>query len=280
MPIEPILELVQSFWQRKRSSRGSFAWRTLIPGLFSTLLVTIVFVWSVEVSDIRAVRRGTYKKTVGSVLQLVEGILKFLLPLMLTAALAKNRAGMHAFRILCCDLKQVQWMLQRREGLQVSAELHTTLKLLPFAVKYHLRGEESYAKLIQGETPLPFVQEKVGQGVGLVDAMCASIECKMGQMKMKHGATPFQTIQAIMNAITNLEDLNAYRLPHLMLVFFYALLLLWFLAYPISAVEIPWEERLANSCVAFYVFCGMYNLSLQISEPFGKIGRASCRERV
>ena len=84
----------------------------------------------------------------------------------------------------------------------------------------------------------------------------------------KNGMAVQKALDSLAMQISAMEHLNSYRIPSIVGVFFYVMMTLFFICYPISIVDQPSENRVANAAILFYVFAGMYHLSIKISDPF------------
>lgn len=296
LPFLPIVDLVLSCRhqsqpvnsdksEKDKLQRSKYWWDVVIPAIFSVILSIVVFWWSFDVSTFEHIKNGSYKTDVLFVVNFIQGILRFLLPLMLTAAIAKNRTGLSTFRNMCTTLKLLHWHIDALgENEEVNSDLYLTMRLLPFAVKHHLRNDDEIDKLKEDKSTLAEVKRKgfptVGNGE-ITDNRKSYLRDSNGEItdqmlkylhqniKVSRNAMAVQkALDSLAMQISSMEHLNSYRIPSIVGVFFYVMMTLFFVCYPISIIDKPSENRLANASILFYVFAGMYHLSIKISDPF------------
>jgi predicted membrane chloride channel (bestrophin family) len=254
--------------EKDKLQRSKYWWDVVIPAIFSVILSIVVFWWSFDVSTFEHIKNGSYKTDVLFVVNFIQGILRFLLPLMLTAAIAKNRTGLSTFRNMCTTLKLLHWHIDALgESKRVNTDVYLTMRLLPFAVKHHLRNDDEIDKLKENKedknTPLQYLKQTNGE---ITDQMLKYLQQNI--IVSRNAMAVQKALDSLAMQISSMEHLNSYRIPSIVGVFFYVMMTLFFVCYPISIIDKPSENRLANASILFYVFAGMYHLSIKISDPF------------
>ena len=276
--------------EKDKLQRSKYWWDVVIPAFFSIILSIVVFWWSFQASSYEDIKNGSYKTDVLFVVNFIQGILRFLLPLMLTAAIAKNRTGLSTFRNMCTTLKLLHWHIDALENTidtVVKKNVYLTMRLLPFAVKHHLRNDDNIKKLKEEGKGISNMEK--GEGKDFFNVNNGKItDQQLDHLPENNGEITDQMLKylqqniivsrnamAVQKAldslamqISSMEHLNSYRIPSIVGVFFYVMMTLFFVCYPISIIDKPSENRLANASILFYVFAGMYHLSIKISDPF------------
>lgn len=265
--------------EKDKLQRSKYWWDVVIPAFFSIILSIVVFWWSFQASSYEDIKNGSYKTDVLFVVNFIQGILRFLLPLMLTAAIAKNRTGLSTFRNMCTTLKLLHWHIDAlgeskdddsENGKGVKPYVYLTMRLLPFAVKHHLRNDDEINELKEEDSK----SLKKTNSSGYLNADDGEITDQMLKylqeniIVSRNAMAVQKALDSLAMQISSMEHLNSYRIPSIVGVFFYVMMTLFFVCYPISIIDKPSENRLANASILFYVFAGMYHLSIKISDPF------------
>lgn len=248
LPFLPMIESFDYFIYNKYRKKEKYIpysfWENVLPTFFSTGYIALVFVWPHYIGDWPAA---------GASVQFLTTILQFLLPLQITAAIARNRHGIGGFRAFTTKMRQLKWIL----GEKVE---ETTFKYIGRAMKWNFRGGAKPSEVgLKGNDPEPNVPDK------MLEKLFVEAE-KVTDTGKKNAA--LSVLNEAMAAYSEMKNLSEYKIPTLFISFFYLCMTAYFFLLPHTFIEDEEWTRVFKCCINLYVFLGMFNISVFISHPF------------
>lgn len=249
LPFLPMIEsfdyyIYNEYREKKKYIPYSF-WENVLPTFFSAGYIALVFVWPHYIGDWPAA---------GASVQFLTTILQFLLPLQITAAIARNRHGIGGFRAFTTKMRQLKWIL----GDNVQED---TFMYIGKAMKWNFRGGAKPSEVGMGteKTPQPNIPDK------MLNKLFENAKEEKDTGK-KNAA--LSVLNEAMAAYSEMKNLSEYKIPTLFISFFYLCMTAYFFLLPHTFIEDEEWTRVFKCCINLYVFLGMFNISVFISHPF------------
>tara|TARA_Y100001958_G_scaffold156600_1_gene149673 strand:+ start:3116 stop:4117 length:1002 start_codon:yes stop_codon:yes gene_type:complete len=276
LPLLPVLDIFFQWYNGKTANK------TLkehgIPFFLSLLILVITLVIANE---------EIYEESVVDTVAFLNRVLSFLLPLNLTACIAKNKLGLSKFRSMCMEFQEVAWQVHGlNKGNQDTTykEIMTYLKKLPAIIKHDIR-KDGNTKLIENtliETELEelnqvpkdstikyknlsyILLEKLHKDIAKLSKQSNADEASVNIPSVNN---LFRGLNKAVTFLSEIESIQAYLLPDLFFGFFYIVVLVYFTLLPMtiddSALGCIWK-----CYVQLYVFMGMFFVGLYVQNAF------------
>ena len=291
----PLLPLFDVFFQY---SSGKTATITLkehgVPAILSLIILGVAI--GVSFVDI-------YEESVVDTVAFLNRVLSFLLPLNLTACIAKNKLGLSKFRSMCMEFQEVAWQVhglikedkEKKYEDKKFKDIMSILQKLPAIIKHDIRkdgkkdsiGDDTAAQQIKDFIPESinkFSQNdpnKKYENISyiLLERLHEDI-AGLSKEKSKENGTIgavsvnipsvnnlFRGMNKAVTFLSEIESIQAYLLPDLFFGFFYIVILVYFTLLPVSidesGIDCAWK-----CYVQLYVFMGMFFVGLYIQNAF------------
>lgn len=244
LPLLPIIESYNYIRRKEKYIPYSF-WENAVPTFFSIGYIALVLVWPHYIDDWPAAKTS---------IDFLTTILQFLLPLQITAAIARNRTGVGGFRAFTTKMRQLKWILG--ENVQ-----QNTFMYIGRAMKWNFRGgaKPSEVGLGTDDTPRSNIPDK------MLKKLFDEAE-KVTDTGKKNAA--LSVLNEAMAAYSEMKNLSEYKIPTLFICFFYLCMTAYFFLLPHAFIEDEEWTRVFKCIINLYVFLGMFNISVFISHPF------------
>lgn len=216
-----------------------------IPFLLSIVYTLLVFLWPHYSED---------WSTAEDVVNFLTVVLQFLLPLQVTAAIARNQIAMQSFRKFTSKLLQIQ----KFKDVEV-------IKYMAKAAKWKFRDEVK-PDLLFKEMSLKNKYKSATLPEAMIDDLYTSVINIEGDTAKRSSAIAL--MKEAQSAYGEIKSAAEFRVPNLFISFFYLSMAVYFLLLPYTFSEDkPWDKVFKCS-IYLYVFLGLFNISLYISDPF------------
>lgn len=247
VPLLPVI--VAAKWLLHQLGQGKFVkftlWENGIPLLCSIVFVLLVFVWPHYVEDWASVQDAV---------DFLTRVLQFLLPLQITAAIARNKMGIASFRKFTSKMLQIKKFKD-----------HENIKYMAKAMKWKFRDKVRTDKLFDNKSlSSKYANKQLPDA--MIDDLYLSIMSIQGDISRRNAALAL--MKEAQGAYGEIKSSAQYKIPNLFTLFFYFTMAIYFYLLPYTFFEdTPWD-RVFKCVVYLYVFMGMFNISLFISDPF------------
>lgn len=238
---------------------------------------TLPAVLSVTILGIVAVLPFTVtpSNTFGDTVTFLNRVLSFLLPLHLTACIAKNKIGLAKFRSLCTEFLELNWQILAlvKSDEKSNQELSNLLLKLPTVIKYDMRGGAT----LKG-AELGFEVDKNLPG-NLSEQLLQILHKKIGDfttadkplMNIPSTNNMFRTLNKITALYSDIKSIHDYMLPDIFFGFFYVCIGAYFTMLPFTYTDDAGVIFL-KCYVQLYVFMGMFLVGLYVENAFKSSG--------
>lgn len=245
LPILPVIELVKYLTSKKESVAFDL-WENGVPAFFCLGFLVITFVWPHYIEEWPPAE---------ATVKFLTTVLQFLLPLQITAAIVRNRTGIGAYR------KFTTKMLQLRRVLK--GQLEEEFRYVGRAMKWRFRTKVDIVKLTEGKGLAGY------EGKVLPDAFIERMQEQTFQIQNTAIANSgLSILNEAFGAYGQMKNLSEFKIPILFVCFFYVCITAYFFLLPYTFfADDPWT-RVLKSLVNLYVFLGMFNITVMISNPF------------
>jgi len=268
-----------------------------IPGIASVVLLCII--GGVSYVD-------TYLDNYVDTVAFLNRVLSFLLPLNLTACIAKNKIGLSKFRSMCMEFQEVAWQVQALNKGDPDSRYNNImwiLKSLPAIIKHDIRNDIS--ELSDTQIPGTEKQTELKQKLSKLNLNLDTTTYKnltykllekvhneiadLSTIKNKTTKTKDDNDESYINVpsvnnlfrgmnkaaanISDIQSIQNYLLPDIFFGFFYITATIYFFLLPLS-LEDTGGICFFKSYVQLYVFMGMFFVGLYIQNAYrsGAIG--------
>ena len=281
----PLLPLFDVFFQY---TSGKTATITLkehgVPAILSLIILGVAI--GVSFVDI-------YEESVVDTVAFLNRVLSFLLPLNLTACIAKNKLGLSKFRSMCMEFQEVAWQVHglikgSKKGKYT--DIMSILQKLPAIIKHDIR-KDGKKDSIGNDTAAVQIQNFIPDGINvnsndpnkkyenisyiLLERLHEDI-AGLSKVSDTSGAVSvnipsvnnlFRGMNKAVTFLSEIESIQAYLLPDLFFGFFYIVILVYFTLLPVSidesGIDCAWK-----CYVQLYVFMGMFFVGLYVQNAF------------
>ena len=250
LPLLPCFDLFVLTWNNKKLSEEQY-----IPAVASLIILGVTLGFSFM----------EYNESVVDTVVFLNRVLSFLLPLNLTACIAKNKLGLSKFRSMCMEFQEVAWLIK---GFEPDSDTKTktaqenilkNLQWLPLGIKHDIRGD--------------FKKDKGDkyQFTNNVDGMIQDIHTKINKLLPEEPKSllnnMFRTMNRAVALLSDIKSIQEYLLPDIFFGFFYIVVGVYFVLLPLSI------DDTAGACflkcyAQLYVFMGMFFVGLYIQNAF------------
>ena len=286
LPLLPLLDIIAQYIFGKPAAISPKEHG--VPAILSVIILGVAI--GVSFVDI-------YEESVVDTVAFLNRVLSFLLPLNLTACIAKNKLGLSKFRSMCMEFQEVAWQVH---GLNKGKEdesynkIMTILKYLPEIIKHDIRkdtNEESVdtnlKKYITGRSNISYqllkqvheeiaelsksekktgAEKKTGGNEG-GNKVPEQVTEKNASVNVPSVNNLFRGMNKAVAFLSEIQSIQSYLLPDLFFGFFYLVILVYFTLLPISIIESGID--CAWKCyVQLYVFMGMFFVGLYVQNAF------------
>lgn len=247
VPLLPILVALKWLWHKY--GNGKFVkftlWENGIPLVCSIGYAFLVCWWPYHIEEWASVQDAV---------DFLTRVLQFLLPLQITAAIARNKLGIASYRKFTSKMLQIKKF--------TNDEIITYMAK---AMKWRFRDKARAEKLFDKEA-----LQNLYNGKKLPDAMIDDLYAKIitvpGDTSKRNAALAL--MKEAQGAYGEIKSSAQYKIPNLFTSFFYFTMAVYFFILPYTFVEDTPGDRVFKCVVYLYVFMGMFNISLFISDPF------------
>lgn len=247
LPLLPCFDFVLTWWKNKKLSEEQY-----IPAMASLIILGVTLGFSFM----------EYNESVVDTVVFLNRVLSFLLPLNLTACIAKNKLGLSKFRSMCMEFQEVAWLIPEKD--ETHENILILLQKLPVTIKHSIRGDTEL-KHVQSYTALPegITRENISY------ALINKIHTEIFKLKVETSLhnTMFRTMNRAVALLSDIKSIQEYLLPDIFFGFFYIVVGVYFLLLPLSI------DDTAGACflkcyAQLYVFMGMFFVGLYIQNAF------------
>ena len=258
LPLLPCFDFVLT-WKNKKLSEEQY-----IPAMASLIILGVTLGFSFM----------EYNESVVDTVVFLNRVLSFLLPLNLTACIAKNKLGLSKFRSMCMEFQEVAWLIKGFEPdsdtvkLDMTAEKKETpkdkilknLRWLPLGIKHDIRGD---FKKDKGDK-YKFKKK--------VDGMIQDIHTEINKLLPKELPKSllnnmFRTMNRAVALLSDIKSIQEYLLPDIFFGFFYIVVGVYFVLLPLS-IDDTAAACFLKCYAQLYVFMGMFFVGLYIQNAF------------
>lgn len=257
LPLLPIFHLVEwGFNKMKEEKERKFIpfsfWYNGVPIIFCLSYVVLVFLPLMDIGQWDAAQ---------SIVDLLTKILQFLLPLQIVAAITRNRTGIASYT------KFTRRMLQLRHhlGTKISGKASYIFQIIAKAAKWEIRGN-LIITLLPGENNV--LGDKIKNVRNMLDVLYEEIKTNGEGMSKPREAAAYKVLNDAIAAYGEMKSLNDFKIPVLFISFFYVCLTGYFICLPFTFADEDAGTQVVKCIVNLYVFLGMFNIAVYISNPF------------
>lgn len=217
----------------------------LVPTLFSTVFGLLVFLWPFFSEE---------WSTAQDVVDFLTVVLQFLLPLQVTAAIARNKLAMESYRKFTSKMLQVKKFQNNK-----------LIKYMAKAMKWKFRDKVDPCLLFGNEQ-----LEQEYKNRQLPDALIDDVYKGIIQMKADTAqkTVAISLIKEAQGAYGEIKSSAEFKVPNLFISFFYLCMCVYFFLLPYTFHDNASSDRVFKCMLYLYVFLGMFNISIYISDPF------------
>lgn len=249
LPLLPCFDFVLTWWKKKKLSQQ------YIPAVASLIILGVTLGFSFM----------EYNESVVDTVVFLNRVLSFLLPLNLTACIAKNKLGLSKFRSMCMEFQEVAWLIKGFEpDSDTATKILENLQWLPLGIKHDIRGDF----VIKNDND----KKNNSKFENNVDGMIQDIHTEINKLLPKELPKSllnnmFRTMNRAVALLSDIKSIQEYLLPDIFFGFFYIVVGVYFLLLPLSI------DDTAGACflkcyAQLYVFMGMFFVGLYIQNAF------------
>jgi len=249
LPLLPCFDFVPTWWKKKKLSQQ------YIPAVASLIILGVTLGFSFM----------EYNESVVDTVVFLNRVLSFLLPLNLTACIAKNKLGLSKFRSMCMEFQEVAWLIKGFEpDSDTATKILENLQWLPLGIKHDIRGDF----VIKNDND----KKNNSKFENNVDGMIQDIHTEINKLLPKELPKSllnnmFRTMNRAVALLSDIKSIQEYLLPDIFFGFFYIVVGVYFLLLPLSI------DDTAGACflkcyAQLYVFMGMFFVGLYIQNAF------------
>ena len=256
LPLLPCFDFVLT-WKNKKLSQEQY-----IPAVASLIILGVTLGFSFQ----------EYNESVVDTVVFLNRVLSFLLPLNLTACIAKNKLGLSKFRSMCMEFQEVAWLIKGFKPDSDTDKLEKTtqeietpkenilknLRWLPLGIKHDIRRD---FKTKSENNNSKFEKN--------VDEMIQDIHTNINKLELEKPLVNnmFRTMNRAVALLSDIKSIQEYLLPDIFFGFFYIVVGVYFMLLPLSI------DDTAGACflkcyAQLYVFMGMFFVGLYIQNAF------------
>ena len=282
LPILPVFDIFLHYVRGKHNQLNMKEHG--IPGIASVVLLCII--GGVSYVD-------TYLDNYVDTVAFLNRVLSFLLPLNLTACIAKNKIGLSKFRSMCMEFQEVAWQVQALNIGKTDSRYNNImwiLKSLPAIIKHDIRNDIS--ELSDTELKQKLIELTITPDINLTYKLLEKVHndiADLSTIKNKTTKTKDDNDESYINVpsvnnlframnkaaanISDIQSIQNYLLPDIFFGFFYITATIYFVLLPLS-LEDTGGICFFKSYVQLYVFMGMFFVGLYIQNAYrsGAIG--------
>lgn len=248
LPLLPCFDFVLTWWKNKKLSQQ------YIPAVASLIILGVTLGFSFM----------EYNESVVDTVVFLNRVLSFLLPLNLTACIAKNKLGLSKFRSMCMEFQEVAWLIKGFEtDSDTATKILENLQWLPLGIKHDIRGDFVIKNDNDKKNDSKFENN--------VDGMIQDIHTEINKLLPKEPKSllnnMFRTMNRAVALLSDIKSIQEYLLPDIFFGFFYIVVGVYFVLLPLSI------DDTAGACflkcyAQLYVFMGMFFVGLYIQNAF------------
>lgn len=250
LPLLPCFDFVLTWWKKKKLSQQ------YIPAMASLIILGVTLGFSFM----------EYNESVVDTVVFLNRVLSFLLPLNLTACIAKNKLGLSKFRSMCMEFQEVAWLIPEKD--KTHENILILLQKLPVTIKHSIRGDTKLEH-VELKTALSADEKKNITSENISYALINKIHTEIFKLKVETSLhnTMFRTMNRAVALLSDIKSIQEYLLPDIFFGFFYIVVGVYFLLLPLSI------DDTAGACflkcyAQLYVFMGMFFVGLYIQNAF------------
>lgn len=250
LPLLPCFDFVLTWKKNKKLSQQ------YIPAMASLIILGVTLGFSFM----------EYNESVVDTVVFLNRVLSFLLPLNLTACIAKNKLGLSKFRSMCMEFQEVAWLIPEKDEKK-HKNILILLQKLPVTIKHSIRGDTKLDK-VGLKTVLPEDKKDI-TSENISYALINQIHTEIFKLKVETSLhnTMFRTMNRAVALLSDIKSIQEYLLPDIFFGFFYIVVGVYFLLLPLSI------DDTAGACflkcyAQLYVFMGMFFVGLYIQNAF------------
>ena len=222
-----------------------------IPLFFCLVYVVLVFLPLMGIGEWDAAQ---------STVEFLTTILQFLLPLQIVAAITRNRTGMGAFTTFTSKMLQLYHHLQKEDKLDENTKF--IFQNIGKAVKWEIRGSLDVTKLPNYKEGTP------NSIVKMLDNIYKYIAEQGKEISKAREAANYKLLNDASAAYSDMRSLSEFKIPLLFVSFFYVVMTAYFSLLPYTFPDDEPGVKVLKCVINLYVFLGMFNISVFISNPF------------
>lgn len=253
LPLLPVFYLVEWFVNKKRKEQKFIPFSLLdhgIPVFFCLLYAVLVFLPLMDIGEWDAAQ---------STVDFLTTILQFLLPLQIVASITRNRTGIGAFTTFTSKMLQLHHQLNSEDE-----ETKYIFKVISKAVKWEIRGDLVVSKLPGYNENM----KKYDTVIKMLDQIYQEIKGKGEKLGKAREGAAYKLLNEATAAYSDMKSLSEFKIPLLFISFFYICMTAYFAFLPYTFSEDETGVKVAKCAINLYVFLGMFNISVFISNPF------------
>ncbi len=261
LPLLPVFYLVEYFLNEQRKEKKFIPFDFTdhgIPAFFCLLYLVLVFLPLMDIGE-----WGSAQSTV----DFLTTILQFLLPLQIVAAITRNRSGIGAFTTFTSKMLRLYHHLTNGTET-ISDDTKYIFAVIGKAVKWEIRGDLNWEKLPPSIGKIHKSREKYDTVITMLNKIYTEIKGKGEDFGKAREGAAYKLLNDASAAYSDMKSLSEFKIPLLFISFFYICMTTYFTFLPYTFPEDETGVKVVKCIINLYVFLGMFNISVFISNPF------------